>query len=228
MLGQQRIFFKGHDMLKGLSQQCSRASVPLLYPAALRQCRCRVITSNATPSGQPKEGPADPLSLRIPTSNPGLSGPFVRPAPLISYERTGVCGRCQGTSLVPCSVCSGSGRLPAGGYHARNPIASARIVNSAWTAMERTLGWRHFRVTQKRKQGKDTFVLMVATCDENVQLWVNIKNLKDRAAWAAGWLQKAELRALEGQAAGAECKGCKGTGNVACPLCALAGLVVEL
>jgi hypothetical protein len=38
--------------------------------------------------------------------------------------------------------------LPSGGYHSRNPISAARVVGSAWTAMERTLGWRHFRVTQ--------------------------------------------------------------------------------
>jgi len=38
--------------------------------------------------------------------------------------------------------------------------------------MERTFGWRHFRVLHKKGQGKDTFVLMAATCDESTQLWV--------------------------------------------------------
>ena len=40
--------------------------------------------------------------------------------------------------------------------------------------MERTFGWRHFRVLQKKGQGKDTFVLMAATCDESTQLWVRV------------------------------------------------------
>ena len=94
--------------------------------------------------------------------------------------------------------------------------------------MERTLGWCHFRVTQKRKQGSDTFLLLVATCDEAVQLWVNSKNLKERSQWAAGWLQRTEMRALESQAGGVDCKICKGSGQLACPLCELAGAVVEL
>lgn len=40
--------------------------------------------------------------------------------------------------------------------------------------MERTFGWRHFRVQQKRKEGKDTFVLMVSTCDPDTQFWVSL------------------------------------------------------
>ena len=39
--------------------------------------------------------------------------------------------------------------------------------------MERTFGWRHFRVTQKRREGKEAFVLMVSTCDESTQFWVS-------------------------------------------------------
>jgi len=45
--------------------------------------------------------------------------------------------------------------------------------------MERTFGWRHFRVKSKRRAGnKEWFVEMVATCDENTQFWVNAQNLK--------------------------------------------------
>ena len=217
-------------MLRGLRQQCFRASESFLCATTLRKCQHLVITARRPgPNGQSKDSSTDLPGFKLPyTPKQEIKGPFVRPPPLISYERTGVCGRCQGSSLVDCSVCTGTGKLPAGGYHARNPVTATRVVGSAWTAMERTLGWRHYRCTQKRKQGKDTFVLMVATCDENVQLWVNMKNLKDRAAWAAGWLQKTEMRALEAQGAGAECKGCKGTGKVPCPLCELAGSIVEL
>lgn len=48
----------------------------------------------------------------------------------------------------------------------------APCAGSKWTAMERTFGWRHFRVMQKKGQGKGTFVLMTATCDESTQFWV--------------------------------------------------------
>lgn len=56
-----------------------------------------------------------------------------------------------------------------------------------------------------------------------------MKNLKDRSRWASGWLQKQEIRAMESQAgSGAACKTCGGTGKVACPVCSLAGEIVEL
>ncbi|KAL6762399.1 hypothetical protein V8C86DRAFT_1759659, partial [Haematococcus lacustris] len=63
------------------------------------------------------------------------------------------------------------------------------------TAMQSTLGWRHFRVMQQRKGGRTTlvFVLMQASCDATAQLWVNRDSLKDRSCWAAGWLQMDEL-----------------------------------
>lgn len=114
--------------------------------------------------------------------------------------------------------------------------------------MERTFGWRHFRVLQKRGQGKGTFVLMSATCDESAQFWVNLQNLRERDRWASGWLQKTEMQALqqqrqqaaaaadEGVAAprpgvapqGTGCKACGASGSLPCPLCSLAGQVVEL
>lgn len=66
-----------------------------------------------------------------------------------------------------------------------------------------------------------------------------MQNLKDRGRWASGWLQKQEILALESQqeaaaggpsaaAGGTPCKGCAGSGAVPCPLCSLAGQVVEL
>lgn len=66
-----------------------------------------------------------------------------------------------------------------------------------------------------------------------------MQNLKDRGRWASGWLQKQEILALEAQqqaaagapspaAGGTPCKGCAGGGSTPCPLCSLAGQVVEL
>ena len=128
--------------------------------------------------------------------------------------------------------------------------------------MERTLGWRHFRVLQKRGKGREAFVLLAATCDESSQLWVNLQNLKERRRWASGWLQKTEMLGLAEQLRGAPggvaaapqqqqqqqgggtpgssggapqqqlvgtaCKACGASGALPCPLCSLAGQVVEL
>ncbi|PRW51032.1 hypothetical protein C2E21_5358 [Chlorella sorokiniana] len=99
--------------------------------------------------------------------------------------------------------------------------------------MERTLGWRHFEAVQKRGQGREAYVLLESTCDRETKLWVNLQNLKDRARWASGWLQKEEMRALEAERdeaaqAGPACKACGASGLVACPLCSRGGQVVEL
>ncbi|KAK9804343.1 hypothetical protein WJX72_008221 [[Myrmecia] bisecta] len=78
------------------------------------------------------------------------------------------------------------------------------IIGSKWTAMQRTFGWRHFQVAQKRKDAKEVFVLLVATCDGSVQLWVNAKTLRDRASWAAGHLQRAQLQSQDDARAGSQ------------------------
>lgn len=131
------------------------------------------------------------------------------------------------SGTAPCNACSGSGHLPRGGYHKRNPVPNAaRIVGSKWTAMARTLGWRHFTAVERRKQGKDSYVLLVATCDEDTKLWVPTKMLKERSQWASGWLQKRDLIELGEE--GAPCKECGGTGNVPCVLCGAVDGVVAL
>lgn len=183
-----------------------------------------------------------------PEERPVLYGDFVR-RPLVSpYKRTAACRRCSGCGTMPCTDCAGSGRLRRGGYQKRNPVSAVRVIGSKWTAMERTFGWRHFRVLQKKGQGKDTFVLMAATCDESTQLWVNMQNLKDRARWASGWLQRQEMQAAQEQqhrdestaagrasaspagtaGQGTACRACSATGAVPCPICSLAGQLIEL
>ncbi len=114
--------------------------------------------------------------------------------------------------------------------------------------MHRTFGWRHFHVAQKRREGREVFLRLVATCDETVQLWVwqmqglglsfallllltsarlvqvNAKTLRDQASWAPGNLQRTQLEHI--QSGGAECKACGGTGRRECPLCcSTAGLI---
>lgn len=70
--------------------------------------------------------------------------------------------------------------------------------------MERTFGWRHFRVLQKRGQGKAAYVLMAATCDEQTQFWVRGLRVRARAGvvgpmrpsqdWCAGGCMTAGCR----------------------------------
>ncbi|GAQ88812.1 hypothetical protein KFL_004610070 [Klebsormidium nitens] len=140
------------------------------------------------------------------------------------------CKRCQGTHLITCAKCNGRGRLsPRGGYHKKNPVSMEKIEGSQWTAMERTLGWRHFRVAGKRRGPEAAaaggsaawLVEMVATCDPSARLWINAQNLRDREHWSMGWLQKAELAARtdEDSEAGKVCKACHGSKSVACPAC---------
>lgn len=132
------------------------------------------------------------------------------------------CRFCRGSLSLPCERCEGRGNLSRGGYQKRNPISLDRIIGSKWTAMERTFGWRHFRVCSKTKgQGKEWFLEMVATCDETSRFWVNAQNLKDRERWGMGWLQRVEIDAALQGAEGSRmtCKNCKGEGHVVCRSC---------
>ncbi len=70
------------------------------------------------------------------------------------------------------------------------------LVGSKWTACEAVMGWRHFQVVNRKKQGDWVFAELVAACDADVRLWLNAKLLKDRQLWQAGWksLQEAADR----------------------------------
>ena len=79
-------------------------------------------------------------------------------------------------------------------------------------------------------------------------LQVNMQNLKDRARWASGWLQRQEMQAAQEQqqrdastaagrasaspsgtaGQGTACRACSATGAVPCPICSLAGQLIEL
>ncbi|KXZ45765.1 hypothetical protein GPECTOR_50g558 [Gonium pectorale] len=114
------------------------------------------------------------------------------------------------------------------GYNKKNRVDMTRIVGSKWTAMQETMGWRHFRVIQCRKgSGALAFVQMQASCDPATQLWMNAANLKDRDLWAAGWLQKSEMENPQGaMAGGVTCRACSGTGATPCPACDATGAVL--
>lgn len=164
----------------------------------------------------------------------------------------GRCAYCDSSGRIACRECGGSGVVDdtnesSSLYHSArmNPVDVNRIVNSKWTAMERTCGWRHFHVTQtmnlfvtlddeaddttihtqkgkKKKKKKTVYVLLVATCDDQVKLWCPLNMLKCRDLWAAGWLQKSELQSLihsRQHTATKPCERCDGGGTVPCMFC---------
>mmetsp|Transcript_1841 Transcript_1841/g.5390 ORF Transcript_1841/g.5390 Transcript_1841/m.5390 type:complete len:202 (+) Transcript_1841:99-704(+) len=175
-----------------------------------------------TPSLSTRGPPA--LKLGLPTTDGGESAPQSEAAGAAVKERRH-CRLCGGEGHLPCSLCGGTGEAPLGGWHSRNSIDLSRIEGSKWTARERTLGRTHFSVIRKEKQGKETYVLMSAACDETIQLWLNAKNLKSRELWSAGWLQRTQRLALVERA---PCKHCSGEGTLRCHLCSNAGRIVEV
>ena len=70
------------------------------------------------------------------------------------------------------------------------------LVGSKWTAQQKTMGWRHFHVVNRKNQDKWVFAELVAACDPNVRFWLNAKVLKNRRLWAAGWQTLGEIKEL--------------------------------
>lgn len=72
------------------------------------------------------------------------------------------------------------------------------LVGSKWTAQEKTFGWRHFQVVNRKNQNGLVFAELVAACDPDVRFWLTAKSLKNRSVWLAGWqsLQEQEERSL--------------------------------
>ncbi|MGF1477901.1 MAG: TIGR02450 family Trp-rich protein [Cyanophyceae cyanobacterium] len=67
------------------------------------------------------------------------------------------------------------------------------LLGSKWTARQKTWGWRHFQVINRKNQGQWVFAEMVASCDPSVRFWVNAKQLKDEALWHSGWKTLREI-----------------------------------
>jgi tryptophan-rich hypothetical protein len=67
------------------------------------------------------------------------------------------------------------------------------LLGSKWTAKQKTWGWRHFQVVNRRNEGKWVFAELVASCDPSARFWINAKQLKDPALWEAGWKTMTEM-----------------------------------
>lgn len=66
------------------------------------------------------------------------------------------------------------------------------LIGSKWTATQKTWGWRHFEVVNRKNEGKWVFAEMKSSCDSSVRFWLNANQLKDSSLWQAGWLSLAE------------------------------------
>lgn len=68
------------------------------------------------------------------------------------------------------------------------------LLGSKWTSTQKTWGWRHFQVTNRKTEGTIVFAEMVASCDPNVRFWLNAKALKDARQWLPGWQTRQEMQ----------------------------------
>lgn len=68
------------------------------------------------------------------------------------------------------------------------------LLGSKWTALEKTFGWRHFEVVNRKNEGKLVFAELVSSCDPSVRFWINASSLKDRQLWQAGWTPLSEMK----------------------------------
>lgn len=71
------------------------------------------------------------------------------------------------------------------------------LVGSKWTAQQKTWGWRHFQVVNRKNQGQFIFAELVASCDPNVRFWMNAEQFKDRSLWVPGWKTLEEMEDLD-------------------------------
>ncbi|MEM8805206.1 MAG: TIGR02450 family Trp-rich protein [Cyanobacteria bacterium P01_G01_bin.38] len=71
------------------------------------------------------------------------------------------------------------------------------LVGSKWTAQQKLMGWRHFRVVNRKNQGQWVFAELVAACDPQVRFWINAKLLKNNRLWSAGWQTLDEISAAD-------------------------------
>ena len=67
------------------------------------------------------------------------------------------------------------------------------LVGSKWTALQKTWGWRHFQVVNRKNQDRWVFAEMVASCDPQTRFWLNASQLKDDSLWLPGWKTLQEI-----------------------------------
>tara|TARA_Y100000588_G_C13352827_1_gene543168 strand:+ start:139 stop:339 length:201 start_codon:yes stop_codon:yes gene_type:complete len=60
-----------------------------------------------------------------------------------------------------------------------------KYLHSKWTSVEKINGWRHYEVKNVLKKRKQLELFSV--CEKNINLIVEIDEIKDRQKWIPGW-----------------------------------------
>ena len=60
-----------------------------------------------------------------------------------------------------------------------------KYFHSKWTSVEKINGWRHYEVKNVLKKRKQLELFSV--CEKNINLIVEIDEIKDRQKWIPGW-----------------------------------------
>ncbi len=60
-----------------------------------------------------------------------------------------------------------------------------KYLHSKWTSVDKINGWRHYEVKNvliKRKQ-----LELFSVCNKNINIIIEIKEIKDKEKWIPGW-----------------------------------------
>jgi len=60
-----------------------------------------------------------------------------------------------------------------------------KYLHSKWTSVEKINGWRHYEVKNVLKKRKQLELFSV--CEKNINLIVEIDEIKDLQKWIPGW-----------------------------------------
>ena len=60
-----------------------------------------------------------------------------------------------------------------------------KYLHSKWTSVQKINGWRHYEVKNVLKKLKQLELFSV--CEKNVNLIIEIDEIKDRQKWIPGW-----------------------------------------
>tara|TARA_B100001939_G_scaffold128771_1_gene111681 strand:- start:173 stop:373 length:201 start_codon:yes stop_codon:yes gene_type:complete len=60
-----------------------------------------------------------------------------------------------------------------------------KYLHSKWTSVEKINGWRHYEVKNVLKKRKQLELFSV--CEKNINLIIEIDEIKDRQKWIPGW-----------------------------------------
>ena len=130
------------------------------------------------------------------------------------------CGRCGGSGEAACGQCGGSGRRARGGFQRNNMVKASKLVGSKWTSQQKHLGKDYFVVKELQRLGPKHTVCLVEACTApERKLWLNIELLKDKSAWAPGWVEGMCRASAAEPPGGQPCAACEGTGCLPCPIC---------